>query len=156
MIIYPAEYLDQSIGELVASLNMSPKAGDDGHTDDHAVISQALLTAPISGVSLGAVAKQDGQWVTYEGTGQPSLSPAEFSDVKVLLESPGMVGISMFGEHPAADGVTDWSEDSPALDGVQVNLFAAGALGAAHAARLLVAQVNHLESRLAALEAAQA
>ena len=149
MKIHPHDNVLARVEDVIEGLNRDPKAGDEGHVDDHARLAQVMFDVPQSAVILGMAYREDGQWHLSSGT-DFNVAPVQvpFADVRQATERPGVVAVAG-AAHTTADGVTDWTEDGSDLEGVSVYIFAAGVLGLSYA-------VADMIQRLAVLEAAQA
>ena len=152
MIIYPTEHLGTTFASAVAGFNRSPRAGDAGHTDDHARLSAVLFDVPnTQSAALGSAGKYDGVWYLSDGPGTPSEST--WAAVKEFLDRPGVSCVAD-DPHDAADGVTDWDADSADLDDITVTVFTAGVVGLVHAFDALTPIFADFSDRLTALEQA--
>lgn len=147
MKILPHDNVLVRVEDVLAGFNHAPKVGDDGHVDDHARLSQAMFDVPQTTISLGYAAKVPGEGWLWNHSLDPDEQPqsATFTEIRTFAER---IGVAAMAEEPhaAADGETDWTEDSSELDGVQFNILASGVFGLSHAVGDLIQQVNALKA----------
>lgn len=154
MIILPHDHVLARLPDTVAGFNFSPQVGDDGHVDDHNRLSGVMFDVPHGDLALAAMHKDsESGWMINDSFGlDPSGNrSATFSDVREFVERPGCIAIAAM-ESAAADGVTDWTEDSEALDGLAINVYAAGVVGLTHMTVLMAQHVTTLTGEVMALK----
>ena len=158
MKILPAGQQMLRVADVIAEFNRAPKAGDDGHVDDHARLSQVMFDIPQTETLIWTVGRHEEQWMILPPGGADPEGPPPFAtwaEVREFVERPGMVAIAG-DEHPEADGVTDHTDESTVAGMEPLAVYPAGVVGLSHAVAELAQQVSGLKSRIAALEAAQA
>lgn len=154
MIIHPADAISRILGDQLEGFTFAPSVGDGGHVDDHRVIADVMFSLPLGpllpfGIA-GKGALGDGwqRYVGWDAASATSFEPVSWEEVSSWASNTGVIAVDAAG-HEAADGVTNYTEDSQVPDGVAFFLFPSGLVGLIHS-------VENLEARMEALESARA
>lgn len=150
MIIHPSREGMPDFTEAVQGFNRAPKAGDEGHVDDHARLSQVLFDVP-QHMEVGTVAMDQEQWFILppRETDTEKARQVSFAEVREFTERAGVHVVPAMGEHEDADGVTDHTDEATVAAIQPLAVYAAGLIGLAQVVQDVIGEV-------AALKAAQA
>ena len=158
MIIYPSREGLPDFTEAIEGFNRSPKAGDTGHVNDHAILSEVVFDLP-QHIEVGTILYWEGEWFILppRETDPDKARQVSFAEVREFAERPGVHVI--YGSpsgHPDADGVTDHTDEATVAALENLAVYAAGLVGLSHVAVDLAGEVFDMKQRLVALESAQA